>query len=71
MITFARNKSQKLLSSKIAMFSKIIQKTRDIDSAFEIGANIGLNLNAISYLLPSAKLHGIEINEKAFEELTR
>ena len=44
----ARNKSQKLLSSKIAMFSKIIQKTKNVDNVFEIGANIGLNLNAIS-----------------------
>ena len=66
-----RNKSDNLLSSKIFMFSQIINSTEDIKSVFEIGSNIGLNLVAINKLLPSAKLHGIELNKKAYNELAK
>jgi hypothetical protein len=36
-----------------------------IRSAFEIGTNTGLNLDALRILLPGAQLAGIEINGKA------
>jgi pseudaminic acid biosynthesis-associated methylase len=51
------------------LFSKILRATHDISSVIELGANIGLNLDAIKALLPSAKLAAVEINEKAVELL--
>jgi spore coat polysaccharide biosynthesis protein SpsF len=37
-----------------------------INSAFEIGCNIGLNLLAIKKLYPKARISGVEINYKAY-----
>ncbi|HBR18404.1 MAG TPA: pseudaminic acid biosynthesis-associated methylase [Deltaproteobacteria bacterium] len=64
-----RNKSSQLLSSNIAMFSKIISYTRSVNSVIEFGANIGLNLLAIKQLLPAVELSAIEINQAAVNEL--
>lgn len=63
-----RNKSQELLSTKLALFSKILQSTEKIDSCLELGANIGLNLRAIGLLLPKIKMTAVEINKNAAEE---
>ena len=38
-----------------------------INSAFEIGCNIGLNLQAIRKLYPKANISGVEINHKAYK----
>lgn len=38
-----------------------------INSAFEIGCNIGLNLQAIRKLYPKASISGVEINHKAYK----
>ncbi len=65
-----RNKSDQLRASNLAFFSQILSHTADIDSVLELGANIGLNLEAIGRLNPSAKLDGVEINEAAFNALT-
>ena len=64
-----RNKSSQLLSSNIAMFSKIISYTRSVNSVIEFGANIGLNMLAIKQLLPAVELSAIEINQAAVNEL--
>ena len=37
----------------------------------ELGSNIGLNLRALQQLLPDARIHGVEINSRAFAELAR
>ncbi|WP_300456267.1 pseudaminic acid biosynthesis-associated methylase [Desulfobacula sp.] len=66
-----RNKSIKYLAANIAMFSKIINKTENISSVIEFGANVGMNLKAIKMLLPEMIAEGIEINKNAFNELSK
>ncbi|MCL2216609.1 MAG: hypothetical protein FWB91_06255 [Defluviitaleaceae bacterium] len=65
----ARNKSQELLSSKVALFAKILGRAKVVNSAIEFGSNIGLNLFAVKTLLPNCEVSSIEINEKAAGEL--
>ncbi|MDD5306759.1 MAG: pseudaminic acid biosynthesis-associated methylase [Deltaproteobacteria bacterium] len=64
-----RNKGEKLYAGNLALFSEIIKRTTNIRSVLEIGANVGMNLMAISQLLPEAEMSGIEINDKASEIL--
>lgn len=64
-----RNASAQLLAGNLAFFSKIIGRTGPLDSVVELGANIGMNLKALSQLLPAAKLGAVEINEKACQAL--
>lgn len=67
-----RNKSDQLLASNLDYFSKSLKLARNIDTVIEFGANIGMNLKALSLLRPGIKLSGVEINEdaaKILEEL--
>lgn len=64
-----RNRGISWVTSNISFFSRILNRTRGIDSFLELGSNIGLNLMALRQLAPSAKLSAIEINERAAEEL--
>ncbi|MFT9819925.1 pseudaminic acid biosynthesis-associated methylase [Lysinibacillus sp. NPDC056185] len=64
-----RNTADLYLPSNIRLFSKILEKTTNIDSVLEFGANIGLNLRAIQTLLPNVRCSAIEINEKAVSVL--
>lgn len=66
-----RNKDKQILSGNINLFSKILYRTVDIKSILELGANIGLNLIAISKLLPETTVSAIEINKKAVKELEK
>jgi pseudaminic acid biosynthesis-associated methylase len=66
-----RNKSKSLLASNISFFSKVLSNSEGINSVFEFGCNIGMNLKAIQALLPMAKLAGVEINESAVTELRK
>ncbi len=65
----SRNTEETLLIGKLAFFAMALRRTRQIQSVLEFGCNIGLNLSAIRQLLPNAELHGIEINEKAYQDL--
>ena len=47
-----RNKSAKLLAANLHFFSRILACTNHIDTIFEIGCNVGMNLNALQLLLP-------------------
>ena len=50
----------------INQFAKIFLNNRiKINSAIEVGANIGINLDSLKILFPKCKTFGIEINEKA------
>jgi pseudaminic acid biosynthesis-associated methylase len=60
-----RNTSILFERSNTAFFSTILGRTRGVKSVLEFGCNIGLNLKSIHYLLPLAKISGIEINAKA------
>ena len=64
----ARNSSDGLLHSKVAMWSQMIRCANRIDSIKELGCNIGLNLKALHHLKPEYKLSGVEINEAAAAE---
>ncbi|BCN92975.1 hypothetical protein THMIRHAM_07600 [Thiomicrorhabdus immobilis] len=64
-----RNDGEQLLLSKIALFSKIVQRTGRLSSVIEFGANIGLNLKALKNLLPNAAVSAVEINEFAKNQL--
>jgi len=64
-----RNDGDGWIASNLALFSNIIKNTDGVKSVLEIGANIGLNLNAIKLLLPKVKLHAVEINKLAAEKL--
>ena len=57
--------------SNVNHFSRILISNRiAIKSTLEIGANIGLNLDAIKTLFPQAETFGVEINEKAYSVLS-
>lgn len=64
-----RNNSKELLAGKTLLFSEIFARTRNVKTILELGANIGLNIVAINNLMPGSKTWGVEINEKAFQQL--
>lgn len=65
----ARNESNQLLASNLNFFNNALKLSQDIDTAIELGANIGMNLKALKLLFPNLSLDGIEINEKAHKIL--
>jgi len=66
-----RNQGKYTIAANIALFSKILANVHAPQSIIEFGSNIGLNLEALSILLPDVKLSAIEINKKAAESLQR
>lgn len=64
-----RNMDLQLLSSNVNLFSKIMEKTKDVKTFIEFGANIGMNLKAVKVIKPNLKTSAIEINEQASEAL--
>jgi pseudaminic acid biosynthesis-associated methylase len=64
-----RNQGALLLASNLNFFSKALSKAGRISSCLEFGANIGMNLKALSLLYPTIKLNGIEINDNAAKHL--
>lgn len=66
-----RNRANTLAAANIAFFAEIIERTGSISSVLELGANIGLNVQAIRYLLPQAAVTAVEINKSAVDELKK
>lgn len=67
-----RNNSERLAKSNWCMFSDALHKTGgDINNMIELGANIGLNIEAIKRIYPHIKAAAVEINEKAFTQLLK
>jgi pseudaminic acid biosynthesis-associated methylase len=64
-----RNVGNEWIASNTALFSKILEKTDGVQTILEFGANIGLNLKALSHLLPNSELSAVEINGHAVKEL--
>ena len=64
-----RNQGDLLLASNTSLFAKIIDRTQPVQSLIELGANRGLNLQAIRQLLPQTKLAAVEINEAAVKKM--
>jgi spore coat polysaccharide biosynthesis protein SpsF len=65
----ARNVGQDWIAANTALFSRVLARTRDVESVLELGANAGLNLRALATLLPAARLAAVEINATAAAEL--
>lgn len=64
-----RNSNPNSIARRTIVFSKILSRTKDVNSVLEFGANIGQNLIALRNLMPSCSLSAIEINSKAIETL--
>ena len=62
-----RNDDSRILAGNMRLFSNILKPSVGVQSAIELGCNIGLNLEAIKFVDPSIQLTGVEINEKAAE----
>ena len=65
----SRNQSPTILASKTAFWAQCLKKCNlkipNERNILEFGANIGLNLRAISTLFPNINMTAVEINEKA------
>lgn len=57
------------VAAKIDMFIKALKVAGDINSIIELGANRGLNANALKAILPNSHYTGVEIGDKAFSLL--
>lgn len=60
-----RNEGEKLISSNLALFSKILKSCPTVSSIAELGCNIGLNLIALNRINKEFQLRGYEINSAA------
>ncbi|MDR1159244.1 MAG: hypothetical protein LBK69_01275 [Syntrophomonadaceae bacterium] len=65
----SRNSNKKLIAANVNLFSKILEKTRNVKSIIEFGANIGNNIDAIRSLFPDCDCSAVEINKKAADIL--
>lgn len=64
-----RNQSDQLFASNLAFFTRALKTCTSVTSILEIGANIGMNMRALKWLLPTADLHAVEINNDAAQKL--
>ena len=64
-----RNQGEQIFAGNLALFSQVLGRTHAVGSVLELGANIGVNLQAIHALLPNARLEAVEINAKAVKRL--
>lgn len=58
-------------ATRIEKWKTILSRTSEVESVFEVGCNIGANLNALRLLLPDAFLSGIEANSYAAYEASK
>jgi pseudaminic acid biosynthesis-associated methylase len=66
-----RNSGPRIVASNMALFSQILRSALKVGSVIELGANRGLNLEALRVLLPNAELASVEINETAVSILKK
>lgn len=66
-----RNSGDQLLAANLALFAKAFAGRPAPASVVELGANIGMNLQALKLLFPAIELSAVEINEAAVQELQR
>ena len=65
-----RNKNDQLVANNLNLFSNALNKTKGLKTCIEFGANIGMNLKALSILFPSLKFTAVEINKTACKSLS-
>jgi pseudaminic acid biosynthesis-associated methylase len=66
-----RNKSNEFLASNLNFFSRALKTCSAIGSAIELGCNIGMNVQALKLLFPSAAFCGVEINKEAYDQFMK
>lgn len=66
-----RNCDPNIIAGNLHLFSKVLKNTKGINSILEFGANVGLNLIALKYLLPNSEFSAVEINNNACIELRK
>jgi spore coat polysaccharide biosynthesis protein SpsF len=65
-----RNDSSELLASNLSLFAQVLSHCDELPKSFlELGANIGMNYEAVSLLSPNCDFFGVEVNQKAFDVL--
>lgn len=64
-----RNAGAELLASNLSLLARALSRIQKIDSVVEFGANIGLNLQALSLLYPGIVRYAVEINSLAASRL--
>ena len=67
----SRNMSEQLLAANLTYFSRALCRCSALNSIFEVGANVGMNIKALQALYPGAKLSAIEINQEASRQLIK
>ena len=66
-----RNFGTQFVAAKVDMFVKALKVANNIKSIIELGANRGLNANALKTILPNIHYTGVEIGEKAYKLLSQ
>lgn len=67
----ARNKGNAITSSALAFLARCLSKAPGVRSVIELGANIGINLEALQHLYPEATQTAVEINPDACKVMKR
>lgn len=65
----SRNHGPSLIASNRWLFARALQAAGPIESVLELGANIGVNLQALASLYPGLVCDAVEINESAVARL--
>lgn len=60
--------TDRLVASRTNCMARMLKYAAPVESAFEIGCNIGLNLVAMKRVSPATKLSAIEINAESAEQ---
>tara|TARA_A100001391_G_scaffold125291_1_gene85462 strand:+ start:8778 stop:9383 length:606 start_codon:yes stop_codon:yes gene_type:complete len=66
-----RNNGADFVAAKIDMFTKALNAAGPLDNVIELGANRGLNADALKMILPKIHYTGIEIGKKAYSLLAK
>jgi pseudaminic acid biosynthesis-associated methylase len=64
-----RNAGEALMASNVRFFARALAAAGPIASCLELGANRGLNLQALRVLFPRVTMEAVEINEEAARRL--
>ncbi len=64
-----RNQGAAAIAARVALFSRLLPRTRPVSSVIELGANIGINLHALKTLFPDLSATAVEINARAAAEM--
>ncbi len=64
-----RNQGPEAVAARVALFSRLLPRTRPIATVIELGANIGINLHALKTLFPGLKATAVDINARAAAEM--